>query len=308
MSSKLSFSICRVCFAPDCVANLSSLFEGNAEKFQNITRIDVRLQIFLSNFKLLISLLYSQISSDQGKHDTMICDRCLNELNLAFEFAERSRSAEKLYFAKRRTEFEAEQQEQQEPEKAEAIGTEYEEGKIKREPSIEIEDVEIDVFEESDEINAYGETEEDNYNNMDADTNEEQTTEMFAIQATADSSSTSLIKVPVSAIEKKKTSRTKQFQCLICNKALLTKQKLQQHIETVHEKKTRFNCPHCSKAFYRKDGLHNHIAQRHTFTNDDTTNSNRPFECDVDNCGMFFKTKNELKKHQRAVHSSEFPL
>jgi hypothetical protein len=43
----------------------------------------------------------------------MICERCLKELNAAFEFAERSRSAEKLYFAKRREEFEVEQQEQQ---------------------------------------------------------------------------------------------------------------------------------------------------------------------------------------------------
>jgi hypothetical protein len=75
----------------------------------------------------------------------MICERCLKELNAAFEFAERSRSAEKLYFAKLREEFETNQQE---PEKAEAEATkvkaEYEEVKIKREPSIEIEDVGIE--------------------------------------------------------------------------------------------------------------------------------------------------------------------
>jgi hypothetical protein len=38
MSVDFDFSICRVCFAPDCVATLSSLFEEsavNAEKFQN---------------------------------------------------------------------------------------------------------------------------------------------------------------------------------------------------------------------------------------------------------------------------------
>jgi uncharacterized Zn-finger protein len=81
-----------------------------------------------------------------------------------------------------------------------------------------------------------------------------------------------------------------------------SKQTLKHHIAAVHGKKTRFNCTHCPKAFYFKHDLRNHIAS-HMFTNDDTTNSNRPFECDKDNCGKFFKTKKELKGHQ--LHSGE---
>jgi Zinc finger, C2H2 type/C2H2-type zinc finger len=310
MSSKFIFNVCRVCFAPDCVVNLSSLFEENAEnaeKFRNVTRIDVRLQCFgrISNFPSI--LICSQISADQGKHDAMICERCLKELNAAFEFAERSRSAEKLYFAKFREEFD--QQKQQEPDEMEEteVKAQHEEGRIKREPSIEIETVEIDMNDYSD-ISDEGEANEASYcedDKKDEDKGEvEESHPMFAFQAATESLS-KLKEVPVSTNAKKKRSRTKK-QCPICNKTLTSKYALQYHIEMVHEKKTRFSCPHCPKAFYRKDDLQRHIAQCHTFTNDDTTNSNRPFECDIDNCGKFFKTKGDLKIHQQRVHSGEF--
>jgi uncharacterized Zn-finger protein len=224
----------------------------------------------------------------------MICERCLKELNAAFDFAERSRSAEKLYFVKRREEIEAEKKKAEKAIVPE-VKAEYEESKIKREPSIEIETVEIPMFDES-EANSRISFEDDE---IDAD-GEEETPQMFS-------------KIPVSTNKKnKKIQKTsqgnQQFQCSICNKTFSTNTNLQRHIKTVHEKIKRFTCAHCPKSFYRKEHLQRHIARCHTFTNDSTTNSNRPFECDIDNCGKFFKTKRDLKLHQRRVHSGEFPL
>jgi hypothetical protein len=88
MSVDFDFSVCRVCFAPECVANLSSLFEGKAEKaekFKAISGIDV--SFLVSNVVLVLvsdSFLISQISGDNGKHSAMICDTCLKELNGAY--------------------------------------------------------------------------------------------------------------------------------------------------------------------------------------------------------------------------------
>jgi Zinc finger, C2H2 type len=248
-------------------------------------------------------LIYSQISSDQGKHDAMVCDRCLKELNAAFEFAERSRSAEKLYFAKRREEFVADKQETEQTLKMKVTGVEgqREDEKIKRESSIEIETVEIKMFEMLDSVMSDGiETNcrEENANSG----GQEKSPKLFASQASAKSSSLRK-EVPVlsnSMKTQQKSSRAQQksFQCSICSKILSTKQILKRHVEIVHEKKTRFTCTHCLKAFYFKLDLERHIANCHTFTNDDTTNSNRPFKCDIDNCGMFFKTKVHLTRHQ----------
>jgi Zinc finger, C2H2 type len=240
----------------------------------------------------------------------MICERCLKELNAAFDFAERSRSAEKLYFAKRREEFEAEQQKPEQSEEAEMTEVEgqREETKIKRMPSIEIKTEEIDINDYSD-ISDEGEANEASYcedDEIDADNGGvEESHPMFTVLA-ATKSSSKLKKVPISTNAKKKTLRTelKSLQCPICFKILSCNSRLRHHIEAVHEKKTRFTCPDCPKAFYYKHDLQCHITQCHTFTNDNTTNSNRPFECDIDNCGKFFKTKKVLKKHQR-VHSGE---
>jgi Zinc finger, C2H2 type/C2H2-type zinc finger len=262
----------------------------------------------------------SQISGDQGKHDAMICNRCFNELNAAFEFAEQSQSAEKLYFVKLREEFEAEKQTPEETEETEAVVAEHEEDrKTKREPSIETKTVEIEMFDDSEMIADERSSCKDD--EMDSNTGEEEELpQMFALQV-ATKSSLKLKKVPVSTYAKKiirspsihssVTSRAQHqhpFQCPICSKALSTSLKLLQHVESVHEKKTRFTCTHCPKKFYHKSSLEIHVAHSHTFTNDDTTNSNRPFECDIDNCGKFFKTGRDLRAHQRTVHSSELSL
>jgi hypothetical protein len=114
---------------------------------------------------------------------------------------------------KLREEFEADQQKTQETEKAEAtkVKAEYKEVKIKREPSIEIKDVEIEMSDESDatEASSYEDDE------MDEDAGEEEeSTEMFAVQASSKSSfqpkkvpvSTT---IPMSALQQKLCKQTK---------------------------------------------------------------------------------------------------
>jgi hypothetical protein len=57
MSVDFDFSVCRVCIAPECVATLTSLFEGNAEKaekFKAISGIDVS---FLASNVLVLFLI-----------------------------------------------------------------------------------------------------------------------------------------------------------------------------------------------------------------------------------------------------------
>lgn len=104
----------------------------------------------------------------------------------------------------------------------------------------------------------------------------------------------------VSNIIKKK----KPWKCTICSKITTTKSGLRQHIENVHEKKKRFTCAHCPKGFYYRGELIEHLFNRHAFTNDNTTNPNRPFKCDFEGCWKFFKTKKALKHHQ-LVHSGD---
>jgi hypothetical protein len=109
----------------------------------------------------------------------MICDRCLKELNAAFEFAERSRSAEKLFFVKLREGFEADQQEPEQTKKAEVKAIDNEREKLR-----------LAVSEPSDDSEMSYESEASDKMDKDSE-REEETPQMFAIQATADSSLTS---------------------------------------------------------------------------------------------------------------------
>jgi GAGA factor/Zinc finger, C2H2 type len=107
-------------------------------------------------------------------------------------------------------------------------------------------------------------------------------------------------KVPVVA-NKKQLKSFQPAKCQICNKVLSNKYLLKRHIEAVHEKKMEFTCAECPKTFHRKHQLDSHITYCHTF-NYNTENSNRPFKCDFEGCGKFFKTKKDVKVH-RSTHS-----
>jgi KRAB domain-containing zinc finger protein len=93
--------------------------------------------------------------------------------------------------------------------------------------------------------------------------------------------------------------RENKLQCVVCEKIMKSKRVLKLHTERVHEKKNKFECDHCPMVFYHKSNLKKHITARHIFTNDDTSNSNRPFKCN--SCNKFFKTKDKLEQHE-AVH------
>jgi uncharacterized C2H2 Zn-finger protein len=98
-------------------------------------------------------------------------------------------------------------------------------------------------------------------------------------------------------------SNEKIFKCQRCSKSFKTKSDLRKHVELVHEKKKNYTCGRCSKDFYSKPALIRHMAT-HEFANDSTSNSNRPFQCDIDECGKFFKTKVELKSHKKTHDKS----
>jgi Zinc finger, C2H2 type len=237
----------------------------------------------------------------------MICDPCLKELNGAYWLRARMRNAEESCFAKRREEFETAENEES---AAVAVAPSP---RVKREASVEIMDLPVDdqrgsevkkepandnIMIESDEMEAADEEteiEDDEQVKMETETTKNKLQKVTKKQ----------VKDAFEKLAKKKVSKKAVINhCPICDKTFSKSGNLRQHIEAVHEKKTRFNCTHCPKSFYRKFQMQDHIAQCHTFTNDDTTNSNRPFECDIDNCGKFYKTKNELKKHQM-VHSGK---
>jgi Zinc finger, C2H2 type/C2H2-type zinc finger len=106
---------------------------------------------------------------------------------------------------------------------------------------------------------------------------------------------------------KKRVKRAKQqlLKCPICPKTFSSKCNVSQHIKFVHEKVRKFNCDFCglklqsSKALERHIGCHiknPNFKPRPHYTDDST----RPFKCD--DCLKYFKTKSELKQHQRVVH------
>jgi uncharacterized Zn-finger protein len=103
----------------------------------------------------------------------------------------------------------------------------------------------------------------------------------------------------------KAKKKRKPYNCSVCHRSFLANFHLKRHFESVHEKKTRFSCQHCPSKFYRKDHLQRHDTHKHTFTNDDTSNQQRPFECSFEDCQKRFKSKTNLKVHQ-VVHSGKF--
>jgi uncharacterized Zn-finger protein len=118
--------------------------------------------------------------------------------------------------------------------------------------------------------------------------------------------STEVRGIPLSQLELKRIqgSDRKVLQCQICSKTFPENYKLRRHVESVHDKKTRFKCSQCSKGFYEMHQLKHHLAT-HEFFNDDTSNSSRPFRCDFDDCGKFFRTKQCLRQHQKSHDNSK---
>lgn len=87
-----------------------------------------------------------------------------------------------------------------------------------------------------------------------------------------------------------------RLQCQLCNQTLSTKRALNAHMKTVHESGLAYECGLCDKVFYRKNLCENHKLRIHSDA--------RPYACNFEGCSSHFKTKTDLTRHVRKIHSS----
>jgi hypothetical protein len=90
------------------------------------------------------------------------------------------------------------------------------------------------------------------------------------------------------------------WKCLKCDYKQKHFSRIIQHNEAVHLKVKKFHCDLCD---YKCHGIGNmkrhlnvHVNGKRSIKTDDST---RPFKCEIDNCSKFFKTKSQLKQHQK---------
>lgn len=89
--------------------------------------------------------------------------------------------------------------------------------------------------------------------------------------------------------------------CPVCRKTMKNKGTLKIHMMKIHAKKGLKQCTLCDKQFGDLYQLRVHSL---------THNKLRPFDCQVDQCGLGFTTKQCLQKHYRMKHEltdSEMP-
>jgi Zinc finger, C2H2 type len=100
----------------------------------------------------------------------------------------------------------------------------------------------------------------------------------------------------------------KSFDCSICPKKFSTRLKLCHHFEKVHLKIKKISCDVCEAKFFQKIDIKNHL-QRHlnnpNLKPHNTSNNQRPFKCDFENCRKYFTSKWNLEIHQKTVHSGK---
>lgn len=90
-----------------------------------------------------------------------------------------------------------------------------------------------------------------------------------------------------------------RFNCVSCNKSYSSKQNLQAHFRTIHEKRTlTFKCGICSKSFKQKHSLKHHLKLH-------SGDIIEKKHC-CSTCGKRFERGADLKKHER-IHRDERP-
>ena len=100
------------------------------------------------------------------------------------------------------------------------------------------------------------------------------------------------------------------FECEVCGMKFSQNCHLTRHIQAVHDKIKDFKCDLCDYKAAKKADLQRHIIS-HTNPNfkpkppQDTSNPNRPFKCDIEKCGKYFRTKSKLNFHKK-THSGKF--
>lgn len=121
---------------------------------------------------------------------------------------------------------------------------------------------------------------------------------------------TEISNVTKTYIETPVTTLEVPLQCSICTKILATRRILQTHMKIVHQKIKNFKCELCHHSFPFNYKLKKHLIrcgnQRKGARRSDTSNTSRPFKCDVKPCSKYFLSTAELKQH-KATHSGEFP-
>ncbi|CAG2173165.1 unnamed protein product [Oppiella nova] len=88
----------------------------------------------------------------------------------------------------------------------------------------------------------------------------------------------------------------KPFQCDECDKFFKTRGILLTHKRQTHSPLKRFSCDLCDYKTSNKNSLTTHRSRHST---------QKPFRCDVDDCGKYFKTSICLYQHKNVVHSSD---
>jgi hypothetical protein len=87
-----------------------------------------------------------------------------------------------------------------------------------------------------------------------------------------------------------------RFPCEFCGFSTPRKDRLKQHVQSIHER-VRYPCPICDHKAVRKDKLRDHLLiVHHGFT----------YKCDI--CSQEFKRPDKLKNHKRSQHAIENPV
>ena len=84
------------------------------------------------------------------------------------------------------------------------------------------------------------------------------------------------------------------FSCHICNLKVGNRNRLKQHIESVHLQLRLFECPDCHRRFNRKDNLQSHMKAGHGAPR---------FNCPQ--CKSVYRYEHDLKKHYQKKHCPE---
>ncbi|KAJ2942487.1 hypothetical protein O0L34_g16092 [Tuta absoluta] len=89
----------------------------------------------------------------------------------------------------------------------------------------------------------------------------------------------------------------RQFECEICQRVFLRKERVKRHIITVHGKRKCVECDYCGVKFFSKAYLINHITKKHT--------KRRKFKYICDICGLKTYNKPSIVMHLKYGHLND---
>ena len=92
-----------------------------------------------------------------------------------------------------------------------------------------------------------------------------------------------------------KDMQIKRFYCQQCDNTFKTKQGLEKHVSTIHNKEKNYHCEQCMQSFGQKCSLLRHITSIH--------DGARKQECNI--CHKTFSQKSNMKIHIFKKHKSD---